>query len=334
MDAASQHGGRARLPVLLSRLACLGVFIVVSVSIFVGFHYWWSRDPALSFLTVGAEIIACFGLAVALARFPREWGKGLIGIGITLIAAAWCAATMFQTMDTSARAEAVARAQETPAYVFAKNAADTATTLLRARLERPEARPACNCPQTVAAWEAAEAAAINRLRSERDQSVQRMEDAIPVPSLNWFAISRGVGIELAKLFGFAAFWFIVGPIAVAKPTRQPFEVVECGLTTEPPTDNQPKRRQGMQWLAGFLGFGVVSTQQMPPTAPSIDVVEPPAYRPVVTLSGRALSTAANQMAAKGLGERQIANQLSQQTGQRVTRHRVRVLLGREDRIAA
>lgn len=333
MDAASQHGGRARQPVLESWAARAGVAVIVGLSIYMGVQYWWPRDHALGVLTVGAELIAFAGLAVGVAQFPRAWGRGLGALAVTFLAAAWCAATMFQKIEADSRAEAVALAQELPAYVFAQSAATAANEILHQRLASPAPRPTCNCPQTVAAWEAAEAAQIERLRNERDSAVAQMQAAIPPAQIDWFAVWRGIGVEIAKLFGFTVFWLAASAPAVVSP-RQPFEVVEGGLATERQPDNQPKRRHLLQLLAGLSGFGFVSTQQMVPTSPVTTLAEPPAYRPVVAISGRALSTAANQMAAQGMGERQIANQLSQQTGQRVTRHRVRVWLGREDRIAA
>lgn len=338
MDAASQHGTRARPPMLLSWAACLGVLIIVLLSIRVGFLYWWPRDQSLAILTAGAEIIACFGLAVSFAQFKAAWWRGGVGILITLIAAAWCALTMFQKIDTDARAEAVALAQEAPAYVFAKSAADTASSLLQERLRRPEERPACNCPQTVAAWEAAEAAAINRLRAERDSAVEQMQAVIPPPQLNWIAIARGIGVELTKLLGFTAFWLAV-PISQSKqPTRRPYEVVEGGLVNDrKPASGEPqtgRRLNLVPLFAGLFGWSVVSSQQMPSTTFSTEAVTDPAERMVIPMNARDLTAAANQLAATGMGERKIAATLSTRTGRMVTRHQVRVMLGREDRAAA
>ena len=338
MDAAPQQGTRARPPVLLSWAACIGVLIIVLLSIRVGFLYWWPRDQSLAILTAGAEIIACFGLAVSFAQFKASWWRCGIGILITLIAAAWCALTMFQKIDTDARAEAIALAQEAPAYVFAKNAADTASSLLQERLRRPEERPDCNCPQTVAAWEAAEAAAINRLRAERDEAVGQMQSAIPPPQLNWIAIARGIGVELTKLLGFTAFWLAVPLTQAKRSARRPYEVVEGGLANDRnPASGKPsagRRLNLVPLFAGLFGWSVVSSQQMPSTTFSTEAVTDPVERMVIPMNARDLATAANQLAAARLGERKIAATLSTRTGRMVTRHQVRVMLGREDRAAA
>lgn len=250
---------------------------------------------------------------------------------ITLIAAGWCAVTMFQSIDTDARAEAIAKAQETPAYLFAQNAANTARDLLQDRLRRPEARPTCNCPQTVAAWESAEAAAINRLRHERDTAVAQMQAAIPTPTLNWLAVARGAGVEIAKLFGFTVFWLAVAPLTRAQPpARQPFEVLEGGRSTAHPPAAQPARA-GRALFAGVLGWWAVQTQQSqavtgPPSNPKV-AAQPVEHVGDLVLE-KDLVPAAEALAALRVGERAIAVQLSARSGQFVSRWQVRKMLGR------
>ena len=338
MDAASQQGTRARPPMLLSWAACFGVLVIVLLSAWVGYNYWKPKDEALAILTVGAELIACFGLAVALAQFKVSKTRGALGVVITLIAAAWCALTMFQKIETDSRADAVALAQESPSYVFASNAANTAASLLRSRLGRPETRPTCNCPQTVAAWEAAEAAAINRLRAERDEAVAQMQAVIPIPQTDWIAVARGVGTEVIKLLGFTCFWLVIERNKNRQPSRRPFEVVEGSLgNNRNPASGEPqagRRLNLVPLFAGLFGWSVVSSQQMPPTTFSTEAVTDPVERMVIPMNARDLATAANQLAAARLGERKIAATLSTRTGRMVTRHQVRVMLGREDRAAA
>ena len=205
------------LPWLESVAARLGVGVIVALSIGVGWSYWAERDEKLAWLTVGAELIAFAGLAVAASHRWRYWGRKLGALLVTALAAGWCGYTMYQSIDADTRAEALAAARERPAYVFAANAAQTASRLLSERLTHPSARPECACPDTLAQWENSEAAAIERLRDERDAAIAQMEAATPEPPTDWGAIGRGISVEMAKLLGFMVFGLAVSPTLAALP---------------------------------------------------------------------------------------------------------------------
>lgn len=198
-------------PWLESAAARLGVGVIVALSIGVGWSYWAERDEKLAWLTVGAELIAFAGLAVAVSHRWRFWGRKLGALLVTAMAAGWCGYTMYQSIDADTRAEALAAARERPAYVFAANAAQTASRLLSERLTHPSPKPECSCPETLHEWEASESAAIERLRNERDTSIAQMEAATPDPPTDWGAIGRGISVEMAKLLGFMVFGLAVSP---------------------------------------------------------------------------------------------------------------------------
>lgn len=216
-------------PWLESGAARLGVGVIVALSIGVGWNYWQPRNEQLAQLTVGAELIAFAGLAVAASHRWSMWGRKIGAILVTAMAAGWCGYTMYQSIDADTRAQALADARERPAYVFAANAAQTAATLLSERLTHPSARPECACPDTLAQWEASESAAIERLRNERDAAIAQMERATPEPLTDWGAIARGISVEIAKLLGFMVFGIAVSPTgasarkpdAPGAPVRQP-----------------------------------------------------------------------------------------------------------------
>lgn len=337
MDAVSPPGGQARPPWLQSAAALIGIVVLVVLSIAVGVRFWWERDPALAFITVGAELVAFAGLGVAHWQWSRSRRLAIGAFIVTTIAAAWCAFTMFQNIAHASRLEAIREAQERPQYVFASNAAQTAERLLTARLRSPNPRPTCTCPQTIAAWEASEGAAIERLRNERDAAVRQMETAIPQPEMDALALARGIGVEIAKLFGFIVFVLALGPPRRkrgAPPAEQPWSPKVVAGTDAPARSpiHPPARplvlRRMVGWrplLAGLFGFGVASTQQLPPPAraPITSPSEPapparaPEIRDVVDL--RAIAA---QLSAQRLGERRIAARLN------VTRWEVRKLLGR------
>lgn len=352
---ASQPGGRERPPLLQSWAACFGIAVLVGLSIYVGARFWWSRDQALSALTIGAELVAFAGLGVVAWQWKRSRLLALGAAGVTLIAAAWCAFTMFQNIAAETREEAITRAKERPAYIFADNAASTARNLLQSRLEHPNPRPACSCPQTIASWEAAEAAAIDRLRSERDNAVRQMEAAIPDPEMDWLALARGVGVEIAKLFGFAVFALsetaprrrrreaveMVETPTTGQP-RQPFQVVEGGLSTDPPTAQPLRQPARSTWWSSLktlgktaVGAGVAAhAQPLPqpvstiPTTPVAPPVESVVERPIAPVPISELPALARKM-IDDMGERRVASKLSARYGEHITRHQVRIWVGRE-----
>lgn len=341
-----------RAPTLASWAAKAGVIVLVALSVAVGAGYWWPRDPALAVLTIGTELIAFAGLAVAFHQFLNgAWRLGVGAVLVTLLAASWCGMTMFQKIDADTRQEQIARAQELPRYVFAKNAAETAQTILRDRLNRPEPRPACNCPATVAAWEASEAAAIERLRAERDAAVREMERAIPPPRTDWIAIARGLGVEVGKLIGLMVFGLVAArPASTIAQPRQPFEVVEGGLSTAPattPPTTQPLAQPLPQpgWLdMKSLGIGVVGASvavgaqppALPPSTTSTTSLNHPGERVVESTAAPIwrddLPRVAREMSTS-MGERRIATRLSERYGELISRHQVRLWLGREGRAA-
>jgi len=362
MEAVPQQAGLERPPWLQSAAALIGIAVLVGLSIFVGVRYWWPRDQALAILTIGAELIAFAGLGVAAWQWSRS-RKHALGAGlVTIIAAAWCGFTMFQNIEAETRAEAVRLAQERPAYIFAANAAHTAQTLLTSRLTHPNPRPTCTCPQTLAQWEAAEAGAIDRLRNERDSAVAQMERAIPEPQTDWIALGRGIGVEIAKLFGFAVFALMLGPPRrrhrpglVEPPTitqpHRPFEVVDGGLADGPSTIARPHRPPSQPLRLGHwsalkaLWFGVIGSTIAGPTQPALQPpstsstspLNHPAERVVESTAAPIwrddLPKVARELAAT-MGERRIATTMSRRFGEQITRYQVRIWLGREHQAAA
>lgn len=303
---ASAPPETTRPPRIASGAALTGIFGIVLLSIWVGINYWWAKDPALAALTIAAELVAFAGLAVAIWKFRAgEPVAACIGVMVTIIAAAWCALTMFQKIEADTRARVIAQAQELPQYVFAKSAADTASALLEERLTHPNPRPTCLCPETIAAWEAAEGAAIDRLRQERDAAIAQMSQAIPPHQTDWAAIARGVGVEIAKLLGFIAF----GLAAV-------------GGSTPPATRFRPVAATAAAMGLAALPVGVAGAT----TAPT-PVEQPATPAPLRMVSEADLTDRARALKASGWGQIAIAAKLSQETGTTITRHRVRKMLG-------
>lgn len=181
-----------------------GVCVLVGLSIYIGFQYWLARDQEqLAWITVAAEMIAFAGLAVARAGWRTHWGWAAIAILLTILAAFWCGLTMFEKIRDDSRARAVAQAQLTLPYTTARDDLNVATRALRAALAAP--RPEGQGPLTIAAWDAAQGAQVERLEAARDNALARMETALPAIAFDWIAVARGLGVELIKLLGFAAF---------------------------------------------------------------------------------------------------------------------------------
>ncbi len=341
-----------RPPWLESWAARIGIGVLVLLSIWVGFSYWWTRDQPLAWLTLGAELVAFAGLGVGVWQWKRNWLLGAGAIGVTLIAAAWCALTMFQNIETHSRQEAERAAMERPQYRFASSAADTAQRLLNDRLNHPNPRPECACPQTIASWEAAEAASIDRLRAERDTAVAQMEAALPVPERDWFALARGIGVELAKLFGFLVFALSFAPArreakhsTIPQPP-QPLDLAEVAPPTTATTiarPRQPPRKP--EWLKDWLSLetlgkaatvGVAAHVTQPGLDHSATASTTPLDRPVEVVVERNaapiwrsdLSKVANELAPT-MGERRIAAHMTTRYGEKISRHQVRIWLGRE-----
>lgn len=206
----------ASAPILSSSLARLGVGVLVLLSIFVGFNYWMERgEDQLAIMTVGAEIIAFAGLVMVRHHWQRNWGWALIGLILTALAATWCGMTMFEKISADARERAVAAAEQTLPYRMAARDFEAASEALRAKLA--EDQPSGVGPDTLRSWEAGQAAAVARLTRERDNAEARLRTATPEVSLDVMAIVRGVGVEMIKLLGFAAFG-LIGPIETSPRT--------------------------------------------------------------------------------------------------------------------
>lgn len=263
-------------PWLESGAARLGVGVVVALSIGVGWNYWQPRNEQLAQLTVGAELIAFAGLAVAASHRWSMWGRKIGAILVTAMAAGWCGYTMYQSIDADTRAQALADARERPAYVFAANAAQTAATLLSERLTHPSARPDCACPDTLAQWEASESAAIERLRNERNDAIAQMERATPEPATDWGAIVRGVAVEVAKLLGFLVFGIAVSPAGAS--ARQPDAPVAPARHTDAP-GRQPKQQMARMlriFAPAMMALGGATHAHAQPTqAPEIQIDNAP-----------------------------------------------------------
>lgn len=213
----------APAPILSSSLARVGVGVLVGLSIYVGYNYWIERnEEQLAIMTVGAEIIAFAGLVMVRHHWKRNWGWALIGLVLTLLAATWCGLTMFEKISADARGRAVAAAQQTLPYRMAARDFEEASSALRVKLA--EDQPEGVGPQTLATWEAGQAAAVARLTAARDSAEARLKAATPPVALDVMAMIRGVGVELIKLLGFAAFGLIGTPdtaprTALARPKR-------------------------------------------------------------------------------------------------------------------
>lgn len=209
-----------RGPILESGLARIGVAVLVALSIYVGFNYWIDRhEEQLAYMTVGAEIIAFAGLVIVRHHWtPKTWGWACIGLLLTALAAGWCGMTMFQKISDDTRARAIAAAEQTLPYRLAARELSEASDALSAKLR--EDQPQNVGPQTLAAWEVGQAAAVARLQKARDDAQARLDRATPQVSLDVMAVVRGVGVELIKLLGFAAFG-LMGPSNVTPANVQP-----------------------------------------------------------------------------------------------------------------
>ena len=247
----------AKRPLLESWAARLGVFVFVALSIVVGYRYWIDRgEDQLAWITVGAELIAFAGLAVAMGtwRTSRAWTFG--AIMLTILAAVWCGMTMVEKIRDDGRARAVEAAQATLPYQIASRELNAASDALSTKLS--ESPPVGVGPQTIAAWEASQAAAVTRLERARDTAQTRMQAAIPPIRTDWFAIVRGVGVELIKLFGFAAF----GAWAVPRRAGQP-PAVSNVVELRPPVKQRPFLLRVFGRGAAAFGLTFASMTQAP-----------------------------------------------------------------------
>lgn len=198
------------MPWLSSALARAGVAVLVGLSVAVGFHYWAvTRDDAqLAWITVAAETIAFAGLAFVRGVWRTQWGWALVAVVLTLVAASWCGLTMAEKIAADGRAGALKAAQATLPYRLAAQDLQEASTALRAVLAEPQ--PTCACPDTRAAWSVAQTQMAANLTRARDNAQARLERAVPAPAPDPLAYIRGAGVELLKLFGFAAFGLAAG----------------------------------------------------------------------------------------------------------------------------
>lgn len=300
-------------PILASMAACAGVAVLVGLSIWLGWNYWEGRhEDQLAWITVGVELIAFAGLACAQGLWRTNWGWALICVLLTILAASWCGFTTFQKISDDGRAQAVTAAQGTLAYRTASLDLTAASGSLRAALAVP--RPEGQGPLTITAWETAQGATIARLQHERDDAIVRMNAAMPAISLDWIAVARGIGVEVIKLLGFAAFGLAIrgGRLPSHPPATRPQWAKRSLLA-------------GMATWWAFQGHG----QQALADTPSIPETPPqPVERLGDIVSARELVIAAKSLAAQRVGERQIATQLSVRYGQFVSRWQVRKMLGR------
>lgn len=142
------------------------------------------------------------------------------------------------------------------------------------------------------------------------------------------------------------------PPSAAPQPRQPFEVVEGGLSTGRSTTQaaarplvQPRRSRGwlgLRTLASFaLGWWATGAPQpaLPPpstgpTMPANDPAERAVERAAAPIRVDQLPVIANQMSAARIGERRIAERLSERYGEKISRYQVRIWLGRETTAAA
>lgn len=239
----------------------MGVLVLVLLSLYIGFTYWDGRgDRQLAIVTVGAEIIAFAGLVLVRWKWRGDFGWALIGLCLTLLAAAWCGLTMYEKIAADSRTEAVAAAQATLPYRMAAREFEVASTALTEKLG--ESPPAGAGPQTIGAWEASQAASVARLTAARDVALERLEAATPPVEVDVLAIVRGVGVELIKLLGFAAFGLLAP--------------MENSAQSQPRPARQSLWKKGLAWLAlgaAALGFASpaaasqAATVNVPPGAP-------------------------------------------------------------------
>lgn len=206
---------KSRSPVFESLAARLGVAIFVALSAWIGYQYWSSRgEESLAVATVGAELIAFAGLAIARHNWRGARFLAFLGVLVTVLAASWCGFTTWQKIAADTRSQALQEAQQKPDYIFASRALSSASSALESQLQRQP--PGCACPDTIRAWEASQRGAINSLTLERDTAQARLDLATPRPQMDWIAAIRGVGMEAVKLLGFMVFG-----LAISQPPKAP-----------------------------------------------------------------------------------------------------------------
>lgn len=259
-----------RAPVLESGAARLGVLVLVVLSAVIGFQYWLKADePQLAVVTIAAEIIAFAGLMLVRWNWDKAFGWAVVGLVLTLLAAAWCGMTMYEKIAADGRVSALTAAQATLPYQTAARDFTEASTALRHKLA--EAPPACTCPETIRSWESSQAASVTRLTAARDAAEDRLAAATPPAQIDILAIVRGVGVELIKLLGFAAFGLLT-------PLETPRETV-------PRRSGQSLWSKALAWLGIAtmgLGFGAIaSAETRGPIAPATET--PPVSGNVITI---------------------------------------------------
>jgi hypothetical protein len=261
-------------PKLESAAARLGVGVLVLLSLYIGYQYWIGQgDEQLAYVTVAAEIIAFSGLVLVRWKWREDRGWACVGLALTLLAAAWCGLTMYEKIAADSRQSAIEAAQATLPYRMAAREFETASTALTAKLA--ESPPAGAGPQTIAAWEASQAASVTRLTEARNAAERRLEAATPPIVIDVFAIVRGIGVELIKLLGFAAFG-LLAPMEVPRETQAR-------------APRQSFWRKALAWLsvgAMGLGFAGPAHASEPATLNVAPVSPPDATAHVLTIDAK------------------------------------------------
>lgn len=244
---AATAAAPTRPPQIESVFARLGVAVLVALSLAIGYQYWIAQgEEQLAYVTVAAEIIAFSGLVLVRYRWRGDRGWAVVGLVLTLLAAGWCGLTMYEKIAADSRQSAIAAAQATLPYRMAAREFEAASEALSAKLA--ESPPEGIGPQTLAAWEASQAASVERLTAARDNAERRLAGAIPPPDVDVFALARGIGVELIKLLGFAAFG-LLAPVEGA-PASQPGQA------------RQSLRGNALAWLGiGAMGLGFAGPAQ-------------------------------------------------------------------------
>ena len=201
-------------PVLSTGIAKLAIFGLTAISTHIGVQYWIDQGQnSLALLTISAEATALVGFHLA----KHDWDSGnrskAAGAAlITALAAGWCGLTTFEKLQADALDQRHTQLAADATYQQALRDVDAAAKGLQTALAAVQ--PAGLNSYRINAWNAGKAATIDSWRGVRADADARLEKATPPAKDDWLAIVRGVGVELAKAFG----WVVFGASAGAART--------------------------------------------------------------------------------------------------------------------